>query len=103
MTIQTKHFVEVSDIQGLRISCKHCGATIFLPFTKDFDVKKFLRCPLCREGWIIYNDGGSSIEPAVQEAVDAIRNLNRILGDHPDLGGALTLEIRYTPTPERVP
>lgn len=90
MTIQTKHFIDLSSILAVRLRCNECEAEVLLPLLKDLRVKKLRVCPHCEHAW---TTNGTSIELAIEEALKAIKALARLLnGDFP-VGFSLTLEI----------
>lgn len=93
MTIQTKHFIEVSDLVGLRFECKDCGATLTLS-PKQKLKGSIEKCPSCHHSWAVLND--SSYEPAFTRFTDTLNQLNQILaGPNPaPIGFLFTLEIK---------
>lgn len=106
MTIQTKHFIELSDLLALRLVCKECGATLTLLLsdeklaTGENRPQMFLSdCPVCHHNWA--EIGGSSYEPLIRRATASLHKLKELLHGEAaaPLGFALTLEIR----PEAVP
>ena len=76
MTIQTKHFIELSDILSIRLECLNprCRAAISLALSKDgeFELAKVRVCPNCSRPWLLI-PGGSTIEPTVKTCIDSIR------------------------------
>lgn len=77
MTIQTKHFIEFSDILAVRLECRNekCRATICLVLAKDaeFEFAKIRVCPNCAKPWFVI-PGGSTIEPGVKACIESIKN-----------------------------
>lgn len=58
MTVQTKRFIELSDILGLRIECRGCGCSITMLNEADAidtilrpDSSVLVSCPSCRKKW----------------------------------------------------
>ena len=58
MTIQTKHFIELTDIVALRLVCKNCGTTLSVLLsdakltTGENSPNMFLgNCPSCHHSW----------------------------------------------------
>jgi len=104
MTIQTKRFIELSDILAVRLTCKHCGATLSFPIgddklKRDQSSSPFLSvCPSCHQIWAEL--GGSSYESVITRTTAALNRLREILHGNPPapLGFSLVLEI----TPETV-
>jgi hypothetical protein len=78
MTTQTKKFIELRDLLGLRFQCNECGASLFLPFSQNVNAARLRSCPHCNHPWLsvtIGAAGGSSIEGDVSKLVDAVMRL----------------------------
>src|ERR1700681_4287382 len=90
MTIQAKHFIELSDIVGVRLRCGECSAELSLPFVGELRVKKLKTCPHCNAAW---TTNGTSMEPAIEEVVRAVRTMANLLNGGFKVGFSLTLEI----------
>jgi DNA-directed RNA polymerase subunit RPC12/RpoP len=87
MTIQ-----ELSDILGMRLRCNECSTEILVPFDREIRVKKFRTCPHCNAAW---TTNGTSIENAIEEAMQTVRVLANLLqGGGFRAGFSLTLEIK---------
>jgi hypothetical protein len=108
MTIQTKHFIELSDLVALRLVCKHCGATLSLLLSDDKlaagenSLNTFLStCPSCHREWAEL--GGSTYEPTIRKATAALNRLKGLLyGELAEpLGFSLTLEIKPEAMPDQ--
>ena len=106
MTIQTKHFIELTDLIALRLTCKHCGATLSLLLSDaklamgENSQSTFLSsCPSCHRNWA--DLGETTYEPQIKKATAALNRLTQLLHGESavPLGFSLTLEI----TPEAVP
>lgn len=106
MTIQIKHFIEVSDLLALRLVCNNCGATLTLLLSDsklssgENSPQMFLsECPSCHHSWA--EVGGSSYEPLIRRATVALKRLQDILAGElkAPLGFKLAIEIK----PEAVP
>lgn len=54
MTVQTKCFIELSDIIALRFDCKKCKAISVFPFEEFRDVPQI--CPNCEQEFAGFND-----------------------------------------------
>ncbi len=54
MVVQTKHFIELADLVGLKFACKHknCKAVLTLPMSEDALAGALLNCPSCTEPWL---------------------------------------------------
>jgi hypothetical protein len=62
MTEQTKRFVELSDIAGLRFECSHdsCGAELILPFKlESLRGEVLTKCPSCGREWAVEHKSGA--------------------------------------------
>jgi hypothetical protein len=106
MTIQTKHFIELSDLLALRFACKNCGATLTLLLSDhklsngEGSPQMFLsRCPSCNHSWAEIGD--ANYEPNIRRATVALKRLQDLLiGDSKaPLGFDLVIEIK----PESLP
>ena len=98
MTTQTKTFIEVSDIIGLRVDCGKCGATVTLPISDGMNFKGLSRCQNCNEPWLDVMK--STIEPevsacasAIKAASDRLAAWQKSLKEHGSSGFSLTLEV----------
>jgi len=91
MTVQAKHFIELSDIIGIRLRCAECSAELLLPLAHEIKVKKLRNCPHCNANW---TTNGTSIEQEIEEVmrhVQILANLLRGIGFK--AGFSLALEI----------
>lgn len=90
MAEQTRRFVEVGDIIGLRFDCKNpeCGVTLIIPMLEDVNRNQALKkCPNCGKQW-------AEIENATYEAkFKELVNTLRAIGRAP-IGCRFTLEIK---------
>jgi hypothetical protein len=102
MTIQTKRFIDLTDILAVRFTCKNCGATMSLPITDSkltngAPASTLLNeCPSCHERWayLMSPAGGKNYAAAVIEATAALNRLRNLLhGDVAPLGFTLSVEI----------
>jgi hypothetical protein len=98
MTVQTKHFIELTDLLALRFTCKECGSTLSLPLSDTKLIKpqnkRFLdECPSCQCAWASLN--GTTFEPVITKAASALNQLREAMhGDPPvPMGFSLLLEI----------
>jgi hypothetical protein len=92
MTTQTKKYIELSDIVGLRFACKNekCGAVLTLPLAENINLTHPLqKCPHCGVGWAVIN--GSGYEGYVQRFIEGIKRMEQ------PFGFALTLELKDEP------
>jgi hypothetical protein len=61
VTEQTKRFIAVSDIIGLRFECAHedCGSELILPFKADaLRTETLTSCPACGREWAVERKSG---------------------------------------------
>ncbi len=77
MTSQTKKFIELADLLGLRFQCNECKASLFLPLTKDVNASRLRSCPHCNHPWLAVTNGtsGTSVYSDVSNLVDAVGRL----------------------------
>lgn len=62
MTEQTKRFIAVSDIVGLRFECTHdqCGAVLVLPLKPEaLKGDALTKCPSCGQEWAVEHTVGA--------------------------------------------
>jgi hypothetical protein len=71
MTIQAKHFIEPSDIIGLRFECNKCHSTISMVISPEVRVDALMMCPNCQTPWLGL-PGSSDISSAVKEFIGSI-------------------------------
>lgn len=93
MTIQTKHFIELSDIVSLRFDCKHCGASLSLSLD-DRLYRKIAECPSCQRYWTVLN--GASYEKLFSDVSASVKRLSDALVQT-TLGCSLLLEVKEAP------
>ncbi len=99
MTSQTKYYVELSDILAVRCECKHCHATVSLPFGRDVRTEGLYSCPGCNGPWTKLGPGENrSIDSSVRTFVDSMNKFREILQRANELQGkggfVLSLEVR---------
>lgn len=101
MTIQTRHFIEVSDLLALRFVCKKCDATLSLLLSDDKlktgenRVKNFIdRCPSCGCDW--FDIGQSSYEQVITRVTASLNRLIELMNSETakSLGASLIFEIK---------
>jgi hypothetical protein len=98
MTVQTKQYIEVSDISAVRFECKTCHATLTLQLAEVFKTSALATCPNCNAWWAALAQG-QTIEPTINTFVDAFRNLVDVLKRKKEISGgkdgfSFSLEIR---------
>ena len=104
MTIQTKHYIEPSDIIALRITCKKCGVALSTGIGEKFNIMSLRACPSCGESWTVDRLKGSSLEPTIEAFVAAAKKLTTALQYRADVEGGFSvgLEIK-APLPSSLP
>jgi hypothetical protein len=104
MTAQTKVFIELTDIIGLRLQCKECGSSLLIGIANtDGTLNELLsphnyllaKCPTCESQWTNVDraaaaHGTASFDSHVKQLFRALAEVRKI---ESALGCALTLEI----------
>ena len=99
MTSQTKHFIELGDIVGLRLECrnKHCDASLLIGLdkeagnlssllSKDNDV--LARCPACKRAWM--GEGLATFEAEIKQFLRLMHDVKKL---DDKIGCSMTFEI----------
>ena len=97
MTTQTKKFIEIADIIGLRFECKNeeCRANLWLPLIEDINrTHPLQKCPNCGKAWTQLGD--STYELEFKKLVTTLRTIVNA-----PIGCRFTLEIK--PESQEVP
>lgn len=103
MTIQTKTFIELSDIIGLRLECKSCGCSLLIETEQDSGTINNLmaannsvltKCPTCSHEWA----QTSRERLADSEAKEFFRALQTLKKLESHYGCVLSLEIKKEDT-----
>jgi ribosomal protein S27E len=105
MTSQTKIFIELADIVGLRIECRKCGCSLLIGVESEnenihnlLSPQNYLlaKCPTCDSEWTHFSHAAAAHGSASFDS--DIKKLFRILSEvrkiESKLGCALTLEIK---------
>jgi hypothetical protein len=90
MTTQTKKFIEIADIVGLRFECKNpeCGASLTLTILEAINRNSPLKeCPNCGKQWARLTD--ADYQPDFKTLVDSLRKIASA-----PIGCAFALEIK---------
>jgi hypothetical protein len=104
MTTQTKTFIELSDIIGLRLECKSCGCSLALGSAKGQEIvdsmlsmrnDTLLKCPTCGAGWMQTLNPNSLADTALKELVRKLSDFRKI--EH-NYGCSIALEIKQDDT-----
>jgi hypothetical protein len=98
VTIQTKHFIDLSDIISLRFECKDCGTTLTVSI-KDKLPGRMGKCPSCNQPWAVLN--GASYELLFETFREAVNHLSRAIDGPPaaPIGFSFSLEIKADSLP----
>jgi len=96
MTVQTRRFIDLADIIGLRFECKRCRASLELTLER-LEQGTLHKCPSCHRDWALLND--VSREGSFIQFVRCFNELAKLLGEPSPLGFSLTLEIKEPATP----
>jgi hypothetical protein len=98
MTTQTKVFIELSDIIGLRLQCKACGCALSLGeagSTVDsllaMNNVVLLKCPACPQTWMEAPDRQKLADTELKELARKFRDFLKLEGRY---GCTLSLEIK---------
>jgi len=104
MTVQTKQFIDLSDVLSVRFTCRNCDTSLSMPIADD-KLKKSDRvnnfidnCPSCGRPWV--NMGGSNSEQLVTRFTTALNLLKETLYREPPTPIGFTFSIEVTKLPE---
>ncbi len=75
MTRQTKHFIEVSDIVGIRLECKNCGSSLLISLGKTG--RLLLTCANCNHE--LWEDIEGLAQKGIQQLIAAIKTIERVI------------------------
>jgi len=108
MTIQTKHFIDPSDIVSIRFDCKHCKTSVSIAISSTVKIDTLAMCPSCRKPWLAIPDGPSllpdvvSFAKAVNDMVSALRDWRKGTAARNLEGFSMELEINIPLPPVKV-
>jgi hypothetical protein len=100
MTSQTKKFIELSDISGLRLECKQCGCSLLIEIEREEGTIENLlaknnnvlaSCPTCGAEWAEFQRGTVMYDSEIKDFFRQLRDLRKLTSK---FGCALTLEIK---------
>jgi Zn ribbon nucleic-acid-binding protein len=91
MTLQTKRFIELSDILALRFECRHCGATLTIDARKSFSVPP-RECVNCKNDLWGYED--ATVDQAIRKLADDLKLLERVMDGDKRVAFSFSLEIK---------
>ena len=100
MTSQTKKFIELSDVIGVRFACKKCGCALFLDIHRDNDTMNNLlasankilsKCPTCASPWASLPDGRLAFDSEIK---DFFRRMQQVKEIESKFGCTINLEIK---------
>jgi hypothetical protein len=101
MTAQTRHYIELSDITGIRLECKACGCSLSTNGDKDQKTVDnlyaatnviLLRCPTCRHSWT--ESENNPTNPFDSQFKEWVRNLRTLIMVEHSFGCKISLEIK---------
>ncbi len=95
MTSQTNHYIELSDILGLRFECKTCGTSVSFPLSQNFDLLKLNDCPSCGKPWVSF-PMGASIKGEIEGVIKAIVRLSGALSPEGKFPTQLALKLEVS-------
>jgi hypothetical protein len=92
VTTETKTFIALDDIRGMRIECGKCQVSSFVPIDSPqfLNVADFTKCPHCGVWWFV-----STSDPRREAVTDFARALARIraAAEDSEMTFSITLEI----------
>lgn len=99
MTSQTKRFIELSDVVGIRLECRKCGCALLLDTNHKDALDNLLNpankilstCPACGNLWAGLPDGRMAFDTEVK---DLFRRLEQVKVLETKFGFSLSLEIK---------
>ena len=103
MTSQTKKFIELSDISGLRLECRKCSCSLLIEIEReDGSIENLLArnnsvlasCPTCGAEWAEFQRGTLMYDSEIKGFFRQLRDLRKLAGK---FGCSLTLEIKEEP------
>ena len=97
-----KHYIELREIFGFRLICRHCQGSLSVGVKDQVNTSAFHKCPHCNQAWT-FDDitGPAAMEPAISCFVDAVRILAGVLDKRSksDGGFSFVLEIEADAMP----
>ena len=105
MTSETKRFIELSDIIGLRLKCSSCECSLLLDTQKEggpidnlmaSNNATLSKCPTCGEGWTQFRERGEPWDSDIKDLLRKLRLLKRV---EKNFGCSLSLEIKEEKKP----
>jgi hypothetical protein len=100
MTTQTKTFIELSDIIGMRLQCKKCGCALSLGPDKDGETMGVVlsaaspvmgKCPACNAPWTQAPNPTVMWDSDIKELFRRLRSLKKM---EDGFGCAIAIEIK---------
>ena len=77
MTQSTKHYVGLTDLTSIRMSCDHCKASLSLPLRSPAFIAPH-QCPSCQSDWYQSYGSGTSAGDLITKLVNDLRLLERV-------------------------
>jgi hypothetical protein len=98
MTSQTKSFIEISDVLGLRFECRKCGVSLTLPIGEATSHRKehlLKECPNCGIHWALLPESKGDHQPAFNSVLDTLDTLRKMAAA--PIGCVFMIEIKPEP------
>jgi hypothetical protein len=99
MTTETKTFIELSDIIGIKVECGNCHSTVTIPVEQKMNFKGMGQCHNCGEAWLSLAMTNKEPEmaacaSAILAASETLKHWQETLKTHQTKGFTLSLEIK---------
>jgi len=97
MTSETKHFVELSDVAALRLTCRHCQAELHVTLNELPQPGTLSVCPNCRRPWATVSHNPVSSHDYGKEMIEFMAmflSIRKVTDKEFGMGFSLTLEIK---------
>jgi Zn ribbon nucleic-acid-binding protein len=95
MTLQTKRFIELSDILSLRFECRNCGATLTIDTRKNFSVPP-RECVNCKNDLWGFED--ATVDQAIRKLAEDLKLMQRIVDEKNRVAFGFSFEIKEDTT-----
>ena len=77
MTIQTKQYIDLSDVVAFRFDCKQCGATLSLPLSDPRPKLALEHCPNCKTAWTMKT--GVDYNRVISDFRESLKRVSEIM------------------------
>src|ERR1700694_2513131 len=95
--METKTFIQLSDILSRCFTCRHCGASIQSSLNK-LQPGLIKKCPNCHREWAEVAGNGivmKNYESEFLQFVSAIMEVQKLMGEDSIIGFSFSLEIKH--------